>query len=254
MSVRAAPTRGALPSRPAPPAVAGAVLLACGLAWLALLTTTVRGRPTMAMHHQSETVDPWTLGWLAMWLLMVVAMMWPLALPTLAVVRRSSYPRWRVRLVLVTVATVTALWVGFGLVAASVARLVSVPEGSGWWRLMFLALAIAAWRSARRTRLLWKCVKLPPVAPGGRRGLVTAARAGVASWRRCGVLCGPVMLAMAVGHEPVVMLCASLSAWWEAAHPRAWRDRVPLLLLGVAALWVAGSLVVAGPASMTGVG
>ena len=71
-------------------------------------------------------------------------------------------------------------------------------------------------------------MRLPPVAPGGRRGLVDRGRAGL---RRRGdaarVLCGPVMLAMTVGHTLVVMVCARSPAWWETWHPRAWRDRVP---------------------------
>lgn len=238
------------------------MLLCSGLAWATLGAVTAldwyrgTGTPSGAeasvsttghlpahdaaasLHHHSATVDPGALDWTGMWLLMVMAMMWPLVVPTLEVVQRAGYPRWRVRLTITTLATSTVLWLGFGLAAASVASVASVPVGSPWWQLGFLAVAIAAWRSARRTRLLWTCVRLPPVAPGGRRGLVSAAHAGVVSWRRCGVLCGPVMVAMAVGHSPVVMVCASLSVWWEARHPRAWRDKVPLLLLGAAAAWV----------------
>lgn len=226
----------------------GPVLLASGIAWVALGAATVRdwyGTDESAshLHAHSATVHPWTFGWVTMWLLMVLAMMWPLVVPTLNLVARSSYPRWRARLTLTTLATSSLLWLAFGLGTASVAQVAAVPAGSAWWQLAFLGVAIAAWRSARRTRLLWKCAKLPPVAPGGRRGVVGAARAGVVSWQRCGLLCGPVMAAMAIGHDPVVMVLASLSVWWEARHPRAWRDKVPLLLLGGAALWVAGSLV-----------
>lgn len=83
----------------------------------------------------------------------------------------------------------------------------------------------------------------PPLAPGGRRGIVSAVAAGVVSWRQCALLCGPLMIAMVVSHNPVVMIAASLSVWWEAWHPRAWRDRVPLALIVVAAIGaIAGGL------------
>ncbi len=48
------------------------------------------------------------------------------------------------------------------------------------------------------------------------------------------------MIAMVVGHNPIVLMAASLSVWWEARHPRAWRDPVPLLLIGVAGLGAVG--------------
>jgi hypothetical protein len=47
------------------------------------------------------------------------------------------------------------------------------------------------------------------------------------------------MLAMTVGHSPVLMVNASLVAWWEAWHPRAYRDPVPVLLVAVTGAWVA---------------
>ena len=46
------------------------------------------------------------------------------------------------------------------------------------------------------------------------------------------------MVAMVVGHSLVLLACASLSAWWEAAHPRHRHDPVPPLLLASAAVWL----------------
>ena len=46
------------------------------------------------------------------------------------------------------------------------------------------------------------------------------------------------MLAMTVGHSAVLMVCASLAAWWESWHPRAWRDRVPVMLVAAGGLWL----------------
>jgi hypothetical protein len=173
------------------------------------------------------------------WLLMVVAMMWPLTVPTVAAVSRSAFRGWRVGLGVVCLTTVTLLWLAFGVGGAMVARMLAVPRGGFWWQLSFLCLAMVSSRSARRSRVLERCLRVPPLAPGGRRGVVTAVRAGVLTWRRCAFLCGPVMLAMTVGHSPVLMVNASLVAWWEAWHPRAYRDPVPVLLVAVTGAWVA---------------
>jgi hypothetical protein len=225
------------------------VLAGCVLAWVALVAMASAPSPEVAHHaghaHSEMALDPWTTEWIATWLLMVVAMMWPLAVPTVNRVWRAAYPRWRVRLALTVMATVTVLWLAFGLVVGTAAMVTRVAAGSVWWQLAFLAVAAVAWRSARRARVLWRCVKLPPVAPGGLRGLGSASRAGLVAWRRCAVLCGPLMVAMAVGHTLAVLVAASLSAWWETRHPRAWRDPVPLALLGVAALGAVGAAVMA---------
>lgn len=227
------------------------VLTGAVIAWIALLGMSLpTGAGGAATHvHNSlpptgtvtdaaaaASVEALTFGWVGGWLLMTAAMMWPLIAPTVDRVSRAAYPRWRIALTATTLATATALWLALGLVAALAAQLGSVPVGSAWWQLAFLGVAAVAWGSARRSRLLAKCAKLPPIAPGGARGLKTAVRIGAVSWNRCALLCGPLMIAMVVGHNPVVLAAASVSVWWEAWHPRAWRDRVPLALILVAGL------------------
>jgi hypothetical protein len=198
-------------------AVARAVLLGSATAWAALL------------------IQPGH-SWLGGWALMVVAMMWPLTLPTLDAVVRSGFRGWRVPLAAVCLGTTTALWLVAGLGVAAVAWVVPVP--ALWWQLGCLAVAVVASRSSRRTRLLRRCGQLPPLAPAGQRAVASAVLAGAVTWRRCALLCGPMMAAMVVGHEPVLMVAGSLAAWWEAWHPRAWRDPVPVLLLGFAGAWL----------------
>jgi hypothetical protein len=117
-----------------------------------------------------------------------------------------------------------------------VARGLSVPAGSVGWQLVFLAGAGVWWGSARRYRLLSRCAKLPPVPPAGSRGIGGAIRIGSLAWRRCALVCAPLMMAMVVGHNLIVLVAASLAVWWESRHPRAWRDRVPIALIVVAAL------------------
>lgn len=226
------------------------MLAGSAAAWVALLPGwLLRPADGSGAHIHSHgaaptaglpSVEPWSLAWAGGWLLMVAAMMWPLLVPTADRVVRSAFPTWRLPLTFTAVATSTALWLALGLAAASVAQLARVPAGSQWWQLAFLLVAAAAWGSARRARLLWRCGKLPPAAPCGLRGVRDAALVGVLAWRRCATLCGPLMIAMVLGHNPVVLVAASLSVWWEARHPRAWRDPVPLSLLGVAGLGVLG--------------
>jgi hypothetical protein len=226
-------------TRPPWPVTAGPVLAGSAVAWVALTVWAVAA-PTHPSGHGTPgtVVDPWGPAWLLAWLLMVAAMMWPLAVPALAAVHRAAFRRRRVLLVATCLGTVTALWVGAGLAVAAAAHLGAVPAGSVAWQLTWIVAAALATRSARRARVLWRCGRLPPIAPGGLRGVRTAALAGVAAWRRCAVLCGPLMVAMVVGHDPVLMVSASLAAWWEAAHPRAWRDPVPVLLLVAGGAWL----------------
>ena len=255
MSTREAPTLRARAQRFTPSADRAGQIVLTGavLAWIALVGMSLPiGPGGVAMHvHGSKpptgavtdaaaaaSVTALTLGWVGAWLLMTAAMMWPLIAPTVDRVAQAAYPQWRIALAATTLATATALWLVLGLVAAMAAHIGSVPLGSVWWQLAFLGVAAVAWGSARRRRLLAMCAKLPPIAPGGARGLRTAVRVGAVSWRRCALLCGPLMIAMVVGHNPVVLAAASASVWWEAWHPRAWRDRVPLALILVAGLGV----------------
>lgn len=251
MSVEAV-RRPAIPVAAVRPSPAVLVLAGCALAWAALTVLAV-GRAGISdhtsagqlhghsMHQHSTGIQLPTAGWIGMWTLMVIAMMWPLTLPCLDLVARSSYRRWRRRLIATALATVTALWLVFGLLAVMLGRLLSPLVSVVWWQLGWIAVALVALRSARRSRLLWRCAKLPPIAPGGVRGVASAAHAAAIWWQRCALLCGAVMAAMAAGHAPALMVCASLSAWWEARHPRAWRDPVPAVLLAVAAAALAVS-------------
>jgi Predicted metal-binding integral membrane protein (DUF2182) len=215
------------------------------LGWFVVMSLPGAGMETHEAMMAPPDVPIRDPGWVGMWLLMVIAMMWPLTAPVLDAVSRASFRGWRIRLVATALTTVTALWLTFGLVAATLAHVASVPEGSPWWQVGWLLVAVVALRSSHRARLLWTCQRLPPLAPGGRQGLLSAVHAGSVSWRRCALLCGPVMVAMAVGHGAVLLIAASSAAWWEVAHPRRRHDPVPPLLLSTAAAWVAVVAVVA---------
>ena len=222
------------------------VLAGTVVAWIVVLLGSLSGGIGSGSHHGADSTSPTglesvpvnalSLEWAGAWLLMTAAMMWPLLIPVVDRVSRAVRPRWRLAITSVVVVVATALWFAVGFAGALTAQIAGVSSGSVWWQLAFITAAAVAWRSERRNRLLARCAKLPPIAPAGVRGVRGAARVGYVSWTRCALLCGPLMLAMVIGHNPIVMIAASASVWWEAWHPRARRDRVPLALIIVAGL------------------
>ncbi len=234
------------PLRTSGPSTAAWVLAGSLVAWVVLILGWPAGPRVggaaatghVHHHHGVAALDPWTGSWVLGWLVMVAAMMWPLAVPTLSAVGRAAFRGWRVPLVATCLGAITVLWLAVGLAVASVAHALGVPAGSGGWQLGWVAAAVLWSRSAWRARLLWRCSRLPAVAPGGVRGLASASVAGAVVWRRCALLCLPVMVAMVVGHNVGLLVGVSAAAWWEAAHPRTWRDPVPVLLVAAVGVWL----------------
>lgn len=174
--------------------------------------------------------------WAVMWLLMVVAMMWPLWLRPADRTWRATFRRWRVPAVVVLMATTTGLWMTTGIAVHLVYSTV-VPQSRAWlWTTACLALVLAINRTSRRRVLLANCQRMSVIAPRGRRALRTAVRQGWRGWCRCALLCGPVMLAMVPAHDPVLMVGGSFAVWWEQNHPRSWRDPIPVWVLSVLAV------------------
>lgn len=223
---------------PRPDGATAFVWTTAAVAWLALLALAVIGTGGHAHHDHAALDAPGAAGgwWLA-YPVMVVAMMWPITAPVVSLVVRSSFRSRRALHAATVLGVGTTLWVAFG------ALLHLGPGSLGWtaspvWAPGWLALGLAVTWLPRRARVLWTCLRLPPLHPGGARGVRTAARAGWVSWQRCAVLCGPLMAAMVGHHSLLVMALASAAAWWEQWHPRAAGDRVPRVL-------VAGAMVAA---------
>lgn len=202
-----------------------------GAAWVGLLWVhaTGHGRAGHHGHHGHGTTTD--VPWVVHWTLMVAAMMWPLWTATAAAVGRASFRRWRPANVATLIAATSVLWIGAGL-AARVAFL--AVDGPRWWLAWsagWLAVGVVATWSSWRWRLLRRCSRLGVLAPGGRRGLATAANAATRGWPRCALLCGPVMLAMVPANRLVVMIGGTAAVWWEQRHPRAWRHPLPIAVL-----------------------
>ncbi len=219
-----------------------------GIAWVALIGWSIAGGSTgphhaaahagHAMTHPAAGGSAGIWPWIGYWLLMVVAMMWPLYATATAALARMTFRRWRIAAVAAHVGTITGLWLAFGLLGWVAFRLVENLVPAWAWSVAWLVVAVAATTSLWRTRLLRACGRIGVIAPAGRRALVTASGSGAGAFPRCVALCGPVMLAMVGSHDLLLMLGGSAAVWWEQRHPRAFRDPVPVSLLVITVVMI----------------
>jgi predicted metal-binding membrane protein len=176
----------------------------------------------------------------AYWVIMVIAMMAPLWRSTVERVARATYKRSRGVTVTVHVGTLVILWLAFGMTVRLITIRV-VPQTS-FWIVSAGCFVVGALLelSLTRSRLMASCDRNQFVAAHGRRAITTSIRAAAASWPRCAMLCGPVMVAMTVEHRLETMVAASGAVWWEQRRPRNIRDPIPMLLLILGAVLVVG--------------
>jgi hypothetical protein len=227
---RSRPLHALIPDRPGDAALLTTRVAAAG-AWVALVAPALSAGAHAGHSNHDAAAGPSTpAAWVLAYGLMVVAMMWPLTDRVAGMVYRTSFRSRRALHVGVLLAVSTALWLAYGAVLRAVALILG-QAATPWWSAAWLGVALALTWQPRRARLLRTCLRLPALHPGGRRGLATAARAAFIFWRRCALLCGPVMAAMVSHHGLTVMALASAAVWWEQWHPRAAHDLVPRVLL-----------------------
>jgi predicted metal-binding membrane protein len=167
-------------------------------AWL-LLIAHDRLRPTERavgwVHAQGE------------WAAMATAMMLPAALPTLRQVALRSKWHRRQRSAAIFGVSFLAVWLLFGAVAVSAARVARVPAGAG--RPLAATLLVAAgWElTPLKRRSLRACHRTMPLAPDGRSADAACARWG-ARYGWAGLGAGwALMLPMAVaGHSRLAVM------------------------------------------------
>jgi predicted metal-binding membrane protein len=141
-------------------------------------------------------------GW---WMVMVVAMMLPVVAPQARrIALRSLWPR-RHRAIVGFLAGYLVVWAVIGAVLVGALAALGRPHLPPAAPAAVLVGA-AAWQvSGPRRRVLRRCESLRPMAVRGGAADVACATAGWRAGRRCAFTCGPVMLSMAIGHNPLLM-------------------------------------------------
>jgi hypothetical protein len=177
-----------------------------GGAGLALVLGVVALGPEAAGHVHGTTAarGSWIAGWLG-WVAMVLAMMLPIVAPHARRVAMRSLWRRRHRAMAWFVLGYLAVWSSVGAVLVGILVVAGHPR-PGPAVLAAALLGAAAWQVSRpRRRAMRRCGTLRPVAARGWRADRGCADAGVRIGLRCAFTCGPVMLAMAVGHGVLLM-------------------------------------------------
>jgi predicted metal-binding membrane protein len=178
--------------------------------------------------------------WAAEWVLMIVAMMFPLLVPMVRHIAARSFATRRERSVGLFVASYALVWLAAA--AASSVALVAVRAAfqaidlAAWTGLICCALA-AAWQlSAAKVRAVNRChgtVALRPWAPHASRDAIGF---GLLHGMRCVRACLPAMvLPLAGGHGLGAMAAVFAILLAERARPKPqYRlSAIILLLLGV---------------------
>lgn len=170
----------------------------------------------------------------AHWMLMVIAMMLPLLGPTLAELRRTTFPSSHARAVGGYLLGWLLPWL---LLAAPVAGLRQLDLAQSPTIAGLAFIAAAAWAlTGWHARALMSCGLRRPLAPGGLPLLRGAAGEGWVAGRECCVSCGPLMLACTLtGHSVIAMLGGFVLGWLERStyRPSTRVGAVLALALGV---------------------
>ena len=155
----------------------------------------------------------------AHWMLMVIAMMVPLLGPTLAEVRRTTYPPAHALAVSGYLLGWLLPWL---LLAAPIAGLRQLPLAHSPRIAGLVFIAAAAWTlSGWHTRALTSCGLRRPLALRGLPLLRSASREGWQAGLDCCVSCGPLMVACTLtGHSLVAMLGGFALGWLERSTYR----------------------------------
>lgn len=174
------------------------------------------------------------------WVLMVVAMMIPPALPMARRVIQNSKRYRRQRAGFLFVGASLLLWAGIGFVGVSLAAWAGAYDYRRWLLGGSLLLA-AAWElTPAKRRALKACHRTIPLPPDGRKADLASVRMGFQYSRACFRASWALMLPMALaGHGLVVMMLATGIAVAEEVVAKGYRlAPVAAVLLTVAGMMV----------------
>jgi predicted metal-binding membrane protein len=173
--------------------------------------------------HASMLLGAGAVGGIAMWTLMVVAMMLPSALPAVSHVAANSL-RWRRRRAMATfVGVYLSIWIAFGALVLAASPALSGIDGA---RRLAGALALAAvWQmTAQKRRALRDCHRPSPLPPRGRQATAGVVRFALVNGFACVRSCWAMMLATAVA-GPASTVCMVAIAGIVTAEKLAQRPR-----------------------------
>jgi predicted metal-binding membrane protein len=186
------------------------------------------------------------LPWLAFgWLLMVIAMMLPLAIAPLRHIRERSFARRQARSMLLFVLGFVALWMAAGVILGALAWLVerAIPAPLG---VEFAVVVALIWQvSPAKQWCLNRCHQRPPLAAFGFAADADAVRFGLRNGAACAGTCWALMLPMLlIGQGRLLAMIAvtlfSVAESLEKPAPLAWRWRGGGRALRIIAAWWMG--------------
>lgn len=163
------------------------------IAWLVLLSS-----PWHHLFHNTSGAS------LLLWVLMVVAMMFPLVIAQVRDTAFRSLWRRRHRAIAFFLSGYLLSWILFGAVVLAIRARWSVdPIASA---VIAILIAIAWQLSPWKRRALRRCHRVMPLAPQGWRANVSCARFGWGIGGSCIGACGALMIACALmDHSLLIM-------------------------------------------------
>ncbi len=219
-------------------------IVASAVAWLTILAQPSFAARQVGHDHSADGITqglPALGGNAFSWLLMVVAMMFPMVLESIRIVAARSLWRRRHRAILEFLAGYLALWMLFGGVASIVFALIQKQFQLEPAHAAAFGLGIAVcWQLMPvRRRAVLACHRTIPIAATGWRADRDCLRSGWMIGVSCMASCWALMFACTLaGHSIPVMLGAMAIGWTERhkARPNQRLFCSGLLLLAVAQL------------------
>ena len=198
----------------------------CAAAWLLIIWKAVAptvGLPVSQLHSghgMSPELATEQVAWSAQifwWLVMVVAMMFPMVLEPIQITAARSLWRRRNRAIAGFLLGYVGLWTLFGL-GASLLSIVLVETGLRPGTVAGVAFGIAVlWQvTPIRRRAVRACHRTIPIAPSGWRADRDCVRYGWKIGNACVISCWALMLAcMLSGHSMPAMIAVTTIGWIE---------------------------------------
>jgi predicted metal-binding membrane protein len=190
-------------------------------AWLVIVATALFTAASGDSHHASLSHSINLTTSLKNWLLMTVAMMFPLSIGAIQATAHRSLWRRRHRAIAGWLVGYLAVWLLVGVTLWLISTLLLTRPMLASRSVVAIAFLLAAsWQVApTRARALARCHHTQPIAPAGWRADYDCVRYGWTMGVWCSMTCGALMVACwLVGHGPpgvIAMAFATLIGFTE---------------------------------------